>query len=104
MRIIHGANARDGTNILFVCLHVMTCVNYIEYKTAALLCNMNYELLTMNVVNMFHSMDDNCHDTRQWGNVKQIYVRTIVKAMCISTVGVGAVYLYVKEIVIVFLF
>ena len=87
MRIIHGANARDGTNILFVCLHVMTCVNYIEYKTAALLCNMNYELLTMNVVNMFHSTDDNCHDTRQWGNV-----------------GVGAVYLYVKEIVIVFLF
>ena len=49
---------------------------------------MNYELLNMNVVNMFHSTDDNCHDTRQWGNVKQIYVGTTMKAMCISSVGV----------------
>ena len=47
-----------------------------------------YNLLPKNILKLFHSRDECCHVTRQRDTFKQIYVRTALKAVCLTTVGI----------------
>ena len=73
MRIVYRGNARDHTNNFL----------FINQNAMKFLVTSN-----ISVLRIFHFMDDNhCYITRQRGDLKQIYVRTALKAMCIYTVG-----------------
>ena len=89
VQIVYGANAHDHTDILFINLKFMKFFDCVEYKTVVLMFKVKYQLLPTSVLRFFHFIDDNyCYIIRQIGNFKQIYVRTTMKTVCISTVGV----------------
>ena len=74
----------EHTNILFVNENFMTFSDYDEYKTAVLVFKVKYQLLPTCVLRFCHFIYDNyCNITRMRGNLKHIYVRTILKFMCI---------------------
>ena len=84
MRIIYEAKRQDHTN-LFINLNVMKLFYYIEYKTAITMYQMKYNLLPKNILKLFHLRDE-CYKTDR--SIKIKYVRTTMKAMCMTTVGV----------------
>ena len=89
MRIIYGAKAQVHTNNLFINLNVMKFFYYTVYKMAITMYKAKYNLLPKNILKVFHSRDEYCHVTRQRDKFKRMYVRTTLKAICMTTVGVN---------------
>ena len=87
MQIIYKAKAHDYINNLFINLNVMKFFYYTEYKTAITMYKVKYNLLPKNIPNFF-SQQTNVVMLQDRDKFKQMYIRTTLKAMCMTTVGV----------------
>ena len=47
-----------------------------------------FGLLPTNIISLFDVGEDNRYETRQRGNFVQLYIRTTMRSMCLSVVGV----------------
>ena len=88
IRMIVGANVRSHTNVLFIRLNLLKFYDYIEYKTVAFMYRVKFALVPTNIISLFYVGEDNRYETRQRGNFVQLYIRTTMRAMCLSVVGV----------------
>ena len=85
MRIIYGSKGQYHTNNLFTNLNVIKLFDYTDYKTAITMYKVKHNLLPKTILKLFHLRDE-CYKTER--SIKIKYVRTTMKAMCMTTVGV----------------
>ena len=86
--MILGANARSHTNVLFIRLNLLKFYDYIEYKTVVFMYRVKFGLVPKNIISLFDVGEDNRYETRQRGNFVGLYIRTTMRDMCLSVVGV----------------
>ena len=47
-----------------------------------------FALVPNNIISLFDVGENNRYETRQIGNIVQLYIRTTMRAMCLSIAGV----------------
>ncbi len=87
IRIIHNAEYRDHTNILFLNANLLKFMDIIEYKIALIMYKARNNQLPGNIQVMFSEREGG-YNLRGELNLKTRSARTTLKSFCISVCGV----------------
>ena len=69
-------------------VYLLKFYDYIEYRTVVFMYRVKFGLVSTHIISLFDVGEDNRYETRQRGNFVHLYIRTTMRAMCLSVVGV----------------